>query len=59
MAAVISDCEAVLSRGMGTGAYQGMQASGIRPIITDIASIDEAVAAYLEGHMVDHTERLH
>ncbi|NJN67574.1 MAG: dinitrogenase iron-molybdenum cofactor biosynthesis protein [Chloroflexaceae bacterium] len=59
MAAAISDCEAVLARGMGTGAYQGMTASGLRPIITDIATIDEAVQAYLEGRIVDHIERLH
>jgi predicted Fe-Mo cluster-binding NifX family protein len=59
MASAIADCEAVLARGMGRGAYQGMQASGIRPVITDIAAIDEAVLAYVEGRIVDHTERLH
>lgn len=59
MASAIADCEAVLARGMGRGAYQGMQASGIRPVITDIAAIDEAVLAYIEGRIVDHTERLH
>jgi predicted Fe-Mo cluster-binding NifX family protein len=59
MASAIADCEAVLARGMGRGAYQGMQASGIRPVITDIAAIDEAVLAYVEGSIVDHTERLH
>jgi predicted Fe-Mo cluster-binding NifX family protein len=59
MAMTISDCEAVLARGMGDGAYQNLLAQGITPIITDIASIDEAVLAYAEGRIVNHTERLH
>jgi predicted Fe-Mo cluster-binding NifX family protein len=59
MAAAISDCNALLVRGMGAGAYQSMQAIGIRPIVTSIASVDEAVMAYVEGKIVDHTERLH
>ncbi len=59
MAETIADCEALLCRGMGAGAYASMQARGIRPIVTDIASIDEAVAAYLAGSIVDHVDRLH
>ncbi|MCB9134534.1 MAG: dinitrogenase iron-molybdenum cofactor biosynthesis protein [Anaerolineales bacterium] len=59
MAEIILDCEAVLTRGMGRGAYQNMQAYQIRPIITDIASIDDAVLAYALGKIVDHPEKLH
>ncbi|HLE50536.1 MAG TPA: NifB/NifX family molybdenum-iron cluster-binding protein [Anaerolineales bacterium] len=59
MAEAISDCEALLCRGMGMGAYESMQARGIRPVVTEIASIDEAVIAYVEGHIVDHVDRLH
>jgi predicted Fe-Mo cluster-binding NifX family protein len=59
MAAAIEDCEALLCRGMGMGAYQSMQARGIRPIVTDIAGIEEAVQAYIEGKIVDHKEKLH
>jgi predicted Fe-Mo cluster-binding NifX family protein len=59
MAESISDCEALLCRGMGMGAYESMQVRGIRPVVTDIASIDEAVMAYLEGRIEDHVERLH
>jgi predicted Fe-Mo cluster-binding NifX family protein len=44
---------------MGAGAYQSLAQAGIRPILTDIATIDEAVQAYLAGNIVDHTERLH
>jgi predicted Fe-Mo cluster-binding NifX family protein len=59
MAQAISDCEVLLCRGMGAGAYQSMQQQGIRPVVTDIASIDEAVMAYVSGTIVDHTDRLH
>jgi predicted Fe-Mo cluster-binding NifX family protein len=59
MASAISDCAALLCRGMGMGAYQSMQALGIRPVVTDIADIDEAVLAYINNQIVDHIDRLH
>jgi predicted Fe-Mo cluster-binding NifX family protein len=59
MAAAISDCQVLLARGMGAGAYENMKDAGIRPVVTDIANIDEAVDAYLGGRLVDHAERLH
>jgi predicted Fe-Mo cluster-binding NifX family protein len=59
MAEVIKDCQVLLCGGMGRGAYESMKAQGIRPIVTDIASIDEAVAAWAQGKLVDHTDRLH
>lgn len=36
-----------------------MEQAGIRRVVTDIANIDEVVQAYIEGRLVDHTERLH
>jgi predicted Fe-Mo cluster-binding NifX family protein len=59
MAEAIADCEALLCRGMGMGAYESMKTRGIRPVVTDIASIDEAVIAYFEGKIVDQVDRLH
>jgi len=59
MAESIADCEALLCRGMGMGAYESMKALGIRPVVTDIAAIDEAVMAYVAGNIVDQVERLH
>ena len=55
----IPDCEVVLARGMGQGAYQGVLQNGLRPILTDIANIDTAVQAVIDGSIEDHTERLH
>jgi predicted Fe-Mo cluster-binding NifX family protein len=59
MAESIADCEALLCRGMGMGAYESMKALGIRPVVTDIGIIDEAVMAYVGGNIVDQVERLH
>jgi predicted Fe-Mo cluster-binding NifX family protein len=59
MAETIADCEALLCGGMGMGAYQSMVTRGIKPVVTDIREIDEAVMAYAEGKIVDRVDRLH
>lgn len=59
MAQAIADCDVVLAGGMGYGAYQSMQARGIRPVVTDLTSIDEAVLACAAGTLVDRSDRLH
>jgi predicted Fe-Mo cluster-binding NifX family protein len=55
----IKDCQVVLARGMGQGAYRGLQEMGIRPILTDNADIEIAVQAVMDGSIEDHVERLH
>lgn len=55
----IKDCDVVLSRGMGRGAYLDLQSLGIRPIVTDIANIDMAVQAVLDDTVINHVENLH
>jgi len=59
MADAIADCDVLLGGGMGAGAYASLQALGIKPVVTDLRSIDEAIAAYLEGRLVDRVDRLH
>jgi predicted Fe-Mo cluster-binding NifX family protein len=59
MAQAIHDCEVLICGGMGTGAYQSMQAFGITPMVTQLSAIDEALQAYLSGNLRDETERLH
>ncbi len=59
MFASITDCQVLLARGMGQGAYRGLQDMGIRPILTDIADIDLAVQAIMDDSIEDHPERLH
>jgi predicted Fe-Mo cluster-binding NifX family protein len=59
MAEAIKDCQILLARGMGNGAYQSMLQLNIKPVVTDIKNIDEAVQAVINGSIVDHTEKLH
>ena len=59
MVDAISDCQVLLARGMGAGAYASIRAANITPVVTDIAVIDDAVRAHLAGTLVDHVERLH
>jgi predicted Fe-Mo cluster-binding NifX family protein len=59
MIAPIADCKALLTRGMGTGAYNSLKEHGIEPIITDIREIEAAVEAYLAGTIIHHPEKLH
>jgi predicted Fe-Mo cluster-binding NifX family protein len=59
MAEAIADCEALLCGGMGMGAYQSMVRLGIRPVVTEMRDIDQAVIAHIGGEIVDRVERLH
>ena len=55
----ISDCQALLTRGMGMGAHLSLQEHNIQPVITDIREIQAALDAFLAGTLVDHPEKLH
>ena len=59
MVAAIADCQVLLARGMGAGAFAGMQQAGIEPIVTDVEDIDAAVEAYLVGTLRNEVEKLH
>jgi len=59
MAAAIADCEVLLCGGMGQGAYESFQGCRIRPVVTDVVDIEEAVAAFVNGQIIDHNERVH
>jgi len=59
MAESISDCQIVLTGGMGWGAYESMKSYNIESIVTDVKNIDEAVQLYLDGKLENQMERLH
>jgi predicted Fe-Mo cluster-binding NifX family protein len=59
MAEAIKDCQILLSRGMGAGAYQNLFDLNIKPIITDIRNIDDAVQALINGTIVNRIDKLH
>ena len=55
----IADCEVLIAGGMGGGAMQSLLARNVRPVLTDISSIDEAVKAFVEGRLENRDERIH
>ncbi len=55
----IKDCDILVSRGMGHGAYLDLQQLGIKPIITDIENIDMAIQAVMDDSIINHVEKLH
>jgi predicted Fe-Mo cluster-binding NifX family protein len=59
MAQTIDDCEAVICGGMGSGAYFNLMQRGIKPFVTEVLTIDEAVQAYVEGRLVNREDLLH
>ena len=59
MFAPIKDCQIVLARGMGQGAFNGLQQVGIEPILTDIQDIESAVQAVIDGSIENNPKRLH
>ena len=59
MFANINDCQVVLARGMGQGAYNGLEQIGIQPLLTDIEDIESAVEAVIDGSIENNLERLH
>ena len=59
MAEAISDCKALICGGMGMGAYESMKQFNIKPIVTDLRDIEQAIQAFIDGKLIDHTELLH
>lgn len=59
MMATITDCDVLLARGMGQGAYTRLEQMGIDPILTDIVDVETAVTAVIENKIVNYPERLH
>lgn len=55
----IKDCDVLLTRGMGRGAYLDLQKLGITPIVTSIEDVETAIQAVLDDSITNHTEELH
>lgn len=58
MAHVIADCETLVCGGMGRGAHVNLTERGIKLILTDMNSIDDALQEYLAGRLVDRSEEM-
>jgi predicted Fe-Mo cluster-binding NifX family protein len=59
MMANVADCQLVIAGGMGWGAQASLKQAGIDVFMTDKIDIDEAINLYLQGKLVNLTDRLH
>lgn len=55
----IKDCDIMIARGMGHGIYNHLERQGIKPILTEIRYIEDAVNAVIIGNIIDHKDKLH
>jgi len=55
----IQDCDVVIAGGMGHPIQERLVHAGLDVILTDIRSIDEAVAGYIAGTIDHDPERAH
>lgn len=56
MVNIIKDCKYVITKSMGQGAIQSFINANIKPIITDIKEIDEAIQAFINGELKNLNE---
>jgi len=59
MMETIDDCQVLMACGMGQGAHNNLRERGIKPILTDIQQIHEALDAYLLGTLIENLDRVH
>jgi len=59
MLSVIADCQAVLAGGMGLGMQRNLEEVGIRPLLTDLQDIQEAVQAFIDGRLAQRPDLAH
>ncbi len=52
----LSDCQAVISHGMGRRIFDDLCNAGIDAIITDEENIERAIALYVEGKLINRPE---
>ncbi len=59
MTETIADCQVLIAGGMGWGAYESLKRCNINPVVTDVENIEDAVKLFLQGKLLNLTERLH
>ncbi len=55
----LENCQVVVAGGMGKGALNRLQTMQVQAILTQMKTVDEALAAYLEGRLVHMTNLAH
>ena len=59
MISPIMDCQAVVVRGMGQGAVEHLRRSNVVPVLTQLHTIDEVIAAVANGSLEHDPRRIH
>lgn len=55
----IRDCQILVARGMGQGAFNHLKEAGIEALLTDQKSVAGALESYLAGKLEHRSDRLH
>lgn len=55
----ILDCDYMVVGGMGSPVYKACEKEGIKPVLTDLKTVDEVVEAIKNGTLKDRKENLH
>ena len=53
----VRDCGTVVARSIGDHAYEGIKELGVRPLITDLETVDQVAQAALDDRLEHHPER--
>lgn len=59
MADAITNCDALIAGGMGSGAVAAFRSRGIEPVLTDVAEIDEAALRLSRDDLPNLLDRVH
>lgn len=59
MVSPVLDCQAVVVRGMGQGAVEHLRRSNLLPVLTELHTIDEVIAAIAAGTLDNDPGRIH
>jgi predicted Fe-Mo cluster-binding NifX family protein len=57
--AALSDCEVIISHGMGKRLYDDLTRAGKQVYVTDETQVDKAIELYLNGKLKNVSELLH
>lgn len=52
----LSDCQVVVSRGMGRRIYDDLRGVNIESMITNVSTVEDAVKAYIQGSLQNYPE---
>lgn len=53
----LSDCQVVISRGMGRRIYDDLRGVKIEAMITNVSTVEDAMKAYIQGTLKNYPEK--